>query len=106
MQFKPLQGCLLLHGSFFVMADQKQVERRDVGGVLLIRSCLPEHWKFQGIVPELTESEKAKLEKEREDGKTNSTKIPSAPEFPLADRVKELGLDGTRQKFKKMGRKC
>ncbi|KAK5982329.1 hypothetical protein GCK32_004345 [Trichostrongylus colubriformis] len=46
------------------------------------------------IVPELTESEKEQLEKEREkEAEKNSTKCPPAPEFPLADRVKELGLD-------------
>ncbi|XGW10480.1 hypothetical protein V3C99_012177 [Haemonchus contortus] len=59
------------------MSDQPHVERGD------------------GIVPELTESEKMQLEKEREKDFENDspTKCPPAPEYPLADRVKELNLD-------------
>ncbi|KHJ76111.1 hypothetical protein OESDEN_24270 [Oesophagostomum dentatum] len=44
------------------------------------------------LVPELTEEEKAQLDKEREEEKKTSS-FPPTPEFPLADRVKELGLD-------------
>ncbi|KAJ1350384.1 hypothetical protein KIN20_006165 [Parelaphostrongylus tenuis] len=58
------------------MADQETVEQGD-----------------DKIVPEPTEDEEVELAKENEKEKDDTLKCPPAPEFPLADRVKELGLD-------------
>uniref|UniRef100_A0A0K0DJQ8 ThiC-associated domain-containing protein n=1 Tax=Angiostrongylus cantonensis TaxID=6313 RepID=A0A0K0DJQ8_ANGCA len=56
------------------------------------------------VVPELTVDEMANLAKKRKEEKSDTLKCPPVPEFPLADRVKELGLDGIFLNYIFMGK--
>ncbi|KJH47587.1 hypothetical protein DICVIV_06339 [Dictyocaulus viviparus] len=49
-----------------------------------------------GSVPGLMTEENAEIVKEKDEEKKDTLKCPPAPEFPLADRVKELKLDVAR----------